>query len=177
MISFCLLNEDALSAYLDTSMPNANNYNSAEDMINGLQDDKNLTGRLFSQSQGAGNYQTSPSSSWKSWLPSWLPFTDVSNAENRIREDEANIRRLKNEGDDIFNAWKNGTGGPGFLDSNHKWGWIKNAVMDNPIKTTALLGAGALGVAALSNPGSVPFFKKKQPQSQYPAPNYNYNRT
>ena len=141
MISFSVINEDQFDDWQGSDVLSAKNYNSADEYVKGLEDDVAKGRQLFADRKGADHHMTNPGDS----LWSWVPFSDESNAENKIDETEAMIRRIKNE-PELFDTYKTGKPAPSFWDSPHKWGHTKNSFADHPLAWT--LGAGAVTTAA-----------------------------
>ena len=133
--------------------PTVHNANNVDEHIKNLEQDN---ARIRSAYSHETNGQSGdPGSSW--W--SWIPGSDESRAENRIEDNEAEIRRMKNE-PELFDHLRDGTPAPGFLD--HPIGWTYNAIADNP--WTTALGAGALAAGAWYLNKKSPFnFNRQQP--------------
>ena len=158
MISFCMLNEDAFDDWQGSEVLSTAGYNTPEEYIKGLEGDIKYGRKLFADRKGTDNNMTGPGDS----LWSWVPGSDESNAENKIDDTEAMIRRIKNE-PELFYSYKNGSPKPGFLD--HPYGYTANTFLDHPI-ATALTAGGITGAAY--------FAKKKYDQThpnQNPDPN------
>ena len=117
--------------------PTVHNATDVNDYIRQLEQDNERIRAAYSKETSGRS--TNPGSSW--W--SWVPFSDESQAQNRIAENEAEIRRMKNE-PELFDHKKNGTPAPGFTD--HPIGWTANAVADN-YKPMVLGAAGLAGGA------------------------------
>lgn len=138
--------------------PTVHNANNVDEHIKNLEQDN---ARIRSAYGHETNGQSAdPGSSW--W--SWIPGSDESQAENRIEDNEAEIRRMKNE-PELFSHLRDGTPAPGFLD--HPIGWTANAFADNPWKTA--LGVGALGIGAW-------YLNKKQKEQQQKQNPFSFNR-
>ena len=139
MISFCLLNEDAFDDWQGSDVLSPKGYNNPEEYISALETDVETGRRLFADRKGAESHMTNPGDS----LWSWIPGSDESNAENKIEDTDAMIRRIKNE-PELFYTYKEGKPAPGFTD--HPIGYTLNTFADHP--TASVLGAGLLTTAA-----------------------------
>ena len=137
--------------------PTVHNANNVHDYINQLKQDNARIRSAYSHETNGRS--ADPSSS----LWSYIPGSDESQAENRIEDNEAEIRRMENE-PELFAHKRDGTPAPGFLD--HPIGWTANAIADNP--WTTALGAGALAAGAW-------YLNKKRKEKQNPF-GFNFNR-
>ena len=121
--------------WYSNNRPTIHNANNVDEHIKNLEQDNARIRTAYSHE--TNGQSSNPGSSW--W--SWIPGSDESQAEKRLKANEAEIRRMKNE-PELFNSLRDGTPEPGFTD--HPIGWTANAIADNPWKT----GLGAIGLAA-----------------------------
>ena len=157
MISFCLITEDEFDTWQGSPVKSTAEYENPQDYIKGLESDLEYGRKLFAARKGTENSMSGPGDS----LWSWVPWSDESNAENKIDDTEAMIRRIKNE-PELFYTYKNGSPNPGFFD--HPYGYTENMVLDN--KAATALAASGLTAAA--------YFANKARQQSQPSPDGAY---